>query len=114
MFAKRYGVTRLASGRPAIPEVMTQFPSSDTDRAMYLLFDILIVVLGVSMFLYRDRLGRYMARWQQDQARTWPWFYPGKFGRWYTSEKTWRNLFIPAFAVTLLFVGSLWLWKGAY
>jgi hypothetical protein len=33
------------------------------------LFDILLVVLGAAMLLYRKPLGRYMARVQQDQAR---------------------------------------------
>jgi hypothetical protein len=81
---------------------------------MYLLFDILLVVLGAAMLLYRKPLGRYMARVQQDQARAWPWMYPGRLGRWYASEKAWRGLFIPAVALATMLLGLLWLWRGAY
>jgi hypothetical protein len=81
---------------------------------MYLLFDILLVVLGAAMLLYRKPLGRYMARVQQYQARAWPWMYPGRLGRWYTSEKAWRSLFIPAFALATMLLGRLWLLEGAY
>jgi hypothetical protein len=31
-----------------------------------------------------------------------------------TSEKAWRNVFIPILAVALISVGLLWLWEGAY
>jgi predicted membrane protein len=81
---------------------------------MYLLLDILLVVLGASMLWYRERLARYIARVQQHQSRAWPWAYPGIIGRFYTSEKAWRNVFIPILAFASLFVGVLWLWKGAY
>ena len=81
---------------------------------MYLLFDILLVILGAAMLLYRKPLGRHMARVQQDQARAWPWMYPGRLGRWYTSDKAWRGLFIPALALVTMLLGLLWLWKGAY
>jgi hypothetical protein len=81
---------------------------------MYLLFDISLVVLGAMIFWYRERLGRSMARLQQDQARTWSWLYPGRLGRWYTSERAWRRLLIPVLAIALILFGSVWLWKGAY
>jgi hypothetical protein len=35
-------------------------------------------------------------------------------GRIYDSEKAWRNIFIPILAVAWLFMGVLFLWKGAY
>jgi hypothetical protein len=66
------------------------------------------------MFWYRERLARYMARVQQNQSRPWPRAYPGIIGRLYTSEKAWRNVFIPILAVASLFVGVIWLWKGVY
>jgi hypothetical protein len=94
--------------------VMPRSLSSDTNDAMYLLFDISLVVLGAMIFWYRERLGRSMARLQQDQARTWPWLYPGRLGRWYTSERAWRRLLIPVLAIALILFGSVWLWKGAY
>jgi uncharacterized iron-regulated membrane protein len=81
---------------------------------MYLLFDILLVLLGAAMFWYRRPLGSYMARVQQDQARSCPWLYPGRLGRRYTSEKAWRTFLIPALAVAFLLFGLLWLWKGVY
>jgi hypothetical protein len=56
---------------------------------MYLLLDILLVLLGALMLLYRERLARYMARAQQNQSRAWPWAYPSVIGRFYTSEKAW-------------------------
>jgi hypothetical protein len=74
---------------------------------VYLLFDILLVLLGASMLWYRERLARYMARVQQSQSRAWPWAYPGIIGRVYTSEKAWRNVFIPILAVASLFAGVL-------
>jgi hypothetical protein len=40
--------------------------------------------------------------------------YPGRLGRWYTSEKAWRSLFIPAFALATMLLGRLWLLEGAY
>ena len=86
----------------------------DTDEAMYLLFDILIVVLGISMFWYRDPLSRYTARVQREQSREWPWLYPGRLGRWYTTERAWRTFLIPGVAVAFLLFGLLWLWKGVY
>jgi predicted membrane protein len=79
---------------------------------MYLLLDILLVLLGALMLLYRERLARYMARAQQNQSRAWPWAYPSVIGRFYTSEKAWRNVFIPILAVASLFVGVLYLWRG--
>ena len=81
---------------------------------MYLLLDILLVLLGASMLWYRQRLARHMARVQQNQSRAWPWAYPGIIGRICTSEKAWRNVFIPILAVAWLFMGVLFLWKGAY
>jgi hypothetical protein len=54
------------------------------------------------MLLYRERLARYMARVQQNQSRAWPWAYPGIIGRFYTSEKAWRNVIIPTLAVASL------------
>jgi hypothetical protein len=81
---------------------------------MYLLFDISLVALGAMIFWYRERLGRRMARLQQEQARTWPWLYPGRLGRWYTSERAWRVFFIPVFAIALILVAFVWLWQGAY
>ena len=81
---------------------------------MYLVFEILLVVLGASMLWYREPLARYVARVQQDLSRAWPWAYPGILGRFYSSEKAWRNFFIPVLAVAWLLVGALWLWKGAY
>jgi hypothetical protein len=81
---------------------------------MYFLLDILLVLLGASMLLYRQRLARYFARVQQNQSRAWPWAFPGIIGRFYTSETAWRNVFIPVLATASLFVGVLWLWKGAY
>jgi hypothetical protein len=47
------------------------------------------------MIWYRERLARYTARVQQNQSRAWPWAYPGIIGRIYSSEKAWRNVFIP-------------------
>jgi len=81
---------------------------------MYLALDILLVFLGASMLWYRERLARCMARVQQNQSRAWPWAYPGIIGRFYTSEKVWRNFFIPILAAASLFVGVVWLWKGVY
>jgi hypothetical protein len=46
--------------------VMPRSLSSDTNDAMYLLFDISLVVLGAMIFWYRERLGRSMARLQQE------------------------------------------------
>jgi hypothetical protein len=51
---------------------MSQSTSADIDDAMYLLFDISLVALGAVILWYRERLGRHMARVQQDQARMWP------------------------------------------
>ncbi len=48
---------------------------------MYLLFDILLVLLGASMLWYRKQVTRYMARMQQNLSRVWPWAYPGIIGR---------------------------------
>jgi predicted membrane protein len=81
---------------------------------MYFLLDILLVFLGASMLWYRERLARYLARVQQNHSRAWPWAYPGIIGRLYTSEKAWRNVFIPILAVASLFVGVIWLWEGVY
>jgi hypothetical protein len=81
---------------------------------MYVLFDILLVVLGALMLWYRAPLGRSMARIQRDQAGKWPWLYPGRLGRWYASEKAWRSVFIPVLAIIWMFVGTLWIWKGSY
>jgi hypothetical protein len=86
----------------------------DTDEAMYLFLDILLVVLGISMFWYRDPLSRYMARVEHDKSREWPWLYPERLGRWYTSERAWRTFLIPALAVAVLLFGLLWLWKDVY
>jgi hypothetical protein len=66
------------------------------------------------MLWYRERLARHMAQVQQTQSRAWPWAYPGIIGRSYTSEKAWRNVFIPILAVAWLFVGMILLWKSAY
>jgi predicted membrane protein len=93
---------------------MTRQRSSDTEGVMYLLLDVLLVLLGASMLWYRERLARCIARVQQNQSRAWPWAYPGIIGRFYTSEKAWRNVFIPILAVAFLCVSVLWLWKGAY
>jgi predicted membrane protein len=93
---------------------MTLERSSDTEGTMYLLLDILLVLLGASMIWYRERLARYMARVQQNQSRAWPWAYRGIIGRFYTSEKAWRNVFIPILAAASVFVGVLYLWKSAY
>jgi hypothetical protein len=76
---------------------------------MYLLLDILLVVLGASMLWYRERLARYMARVQQNQSRAWPWAYPGIIGRFYTSHKAWRNVFIPIYWLS---PHSLWACSG--
>jgi hypothetical protein len=93
---------------------MTLERSSDTEGTMYLLLDILLVLLGASIIWYRERLARYMARVQRNQSRAWPWAYRGIIGRFYTSEKAWRNVFIPILAAASVFVGVLYLWKGAY
>jgi hypothetical protein len=81
---------------------------------MYLFLDILLVLFGVSIIWYRERLARCMARVQQTLSRAWPWAYPGVIGRCYTSEKAWRNFFIPVLGVAYAIFGLLWLWKGAY
>ena len=93
---------------------MTRQRSPDTDGVMYLLLDILLVFLGASMLWYRERLARHIARVQQNQSRAWPWAYPGIIGRLHTSEKVWRNVGIPILAVSLICMGAVWLWKGAY
>lgn len=36
----------------------------------------------------------------------------GIIGRFYTSQKAWRNVFIPILAVASLFVGVVWLWRA--
>jgi predicted membrane protein len=88
--------------------------SSDTDEAMFLVLEVLIAFLGASMFWYRKRLARHMARMQRTLSQALPWAYPGIVGRVYTSEKVWQDVFIPMLAVACLFVGVVWLWKGAY
>jgi len=93
---------------------MTHERSSDTEGTMYLLLDIFLVLLGASMLWYRERLARYLARVQQNESHAWPWAYPGIIGRFYTSEKAWRNVFIPILAVASLSVGVIYLWKSVY
>jgi hypothetical protein len=83
-------------------------------EGVYLLLDILLVLLAASMLWYRKTLARYMAGVQQHLSRVWPWAYPGIIRRFYTSEKAWRNFFIPVLAVAWFLAGALWLWKGAY
>jgi hypothetical protein len=80
---------------------------------MYFLLAILLVLLGVSMLWYRERLARYIAPLQQTLSRAWPWAYPGVIGRFYRSENAWR-IFIPILGVAYATFGLLWLWKGAY
>ena len=85
---------------------------SDTERVVYLLLDILIVLIGASLLLYRGQLARYIAGVQQTLSRAWPWAYPGVIGRFYTSESAWRHFFIPVLGVAFVIFGLVWLWNG--
>jgi hypothetical protein len=87
---------------------MTRQHSSDTEGVMYLLLDVLLVLVGASMLWHRERLARFFARVQQNQSRAWPWAYLGIIGRFYASEKAWRNVFIPNW----LSLFSVWPWSG--
>jgi hypothetical protein len=76
------------------------------------LVGVLLVLLGFAMLWFRGRLARSIARVEQKQARAWPGLYPGTLGRVYTSEKAWRDVFVPVLGVAFLAVGLIWLWKG--
>lgn len=83
---------------------------SDTKKAMLLLVGVFQVLLGVALLWHRERLARYMAGVQHDQSRASPWFYPGIVGRLYTSERAWRNFFVPVLALASVAFGLMWLW----
>jgi hypothetical protein len=79
---------------------------------MLALAGVLLVLAGVAMLWFGGQLAHSIARLEQKLARAWPSLYPGILGRVYTSEKAWRDVFVPVLGIAFLAVGLIWLRKG--
>jgi hypothetical protein len=81
---------------------------------MYFLLDILLVLLGASMLWYRDPLAGYFARCNITSLVLGLGPILASSDGSTVLRRPGETSFIPVMAIAFLFLGVLWLWKGAY